>query len=47
MDFVVELLELTEFNLVITVVDLMSKKVYLTYITIMTEDAVRLFLYYV
>ena len=49
MDFVVELPELSGFNIVITVVDSMSKRVYFipTHTTVTVESIARLFLYYV
>ena len=45
----VELLELSEFNIIITVVDLVFKRVYfiLTHTTITAKEVAKLFLYYV
>jgi len=49
MDFVVELLELLGFNVVITMVDSMSKRVYfiLNHTTVTIEGIAKLFLYHV
>jgi len=48
-DFVIELLELSEFDMVITVINSMSKRVYfiLIYTTVTIESITKLFLYYV
>ena len=45
MDFVIELLELLKYNVVMTMIDLVSKKTHfiLTHTTITAEDTVRLF----
>jgi len=47
MDFVIELLELLKYNVVMTMIDLVSKKAHfiLTHTTITAEDTVRLFLH--
>ena len=48
-NFVVELLEFAEFNIVIIVVNLVSKRMYfiLTHITITVKSIIKLFLYYI
>jgi len=48
-DFVVELLESSRYNTVMTVMDSISKRVYfvLTHTTVIVEGAARLFLYYI
>jgi len=47
-DFVIKLLELLEYDAVITVVDLISKRVHFipTHTTITAESTTRLFLHY-
>lgn len=47
MDFVIELLELLKYNVVMTMIYLVSKKAHfiLTHTTITAEDTVRLFLH--
>jgi len=49
MDFVVELLELLEFNVVINMVDFMFKRVYfiLNHTTVTIEGIAKLFLYHI
>jgi len=48
-DFFIELPEFIEFDVVMTIVDLISKTTYfvLIYITVSTEGVVRLFLHHV
>ena len=49
MDFIVELLELSEYNTIMIVINSISKRIYfiLTHTTVTIEGIIRLFLHYV